>query len=90
MKNGIYKGGGEMTITFSDFLARFTSSPALMITVALTLGVILVNGWTDALDRGADQVRPAVLPAQPEVGPAQPRAPQRRRRGSVPLTVKLS
>ena len=37
-----------MTITFSDFLVRFTSSPALMVTVALTLGVILVNGWTDA------------------------------------------
>ena len=37
-----------MTITFSDFLTRFTSNPALMVTVALTLGVILVNGWTDA------------------------------------------
>ena len=37
-----------MTITFSDFLVRFTSNPALMVTVALTLGVILVNGWTDA------------------------------------------
>jgi inorganic phosphate transporter, PiT family len=37
-----------MTITFTDFIARFTSSPALMVTVALTLGVILVNGWTDA------------------------------------------
>ncbi|MBA4347729.1 MAG: inorganic phosphate transporter [Clostridiales bacterium] len=37
-----------MTITFSDFLARLMSNPALMVTVALTLGVILVNGWTDA------------------------------------------
>ena len=37
-----------MTITFSDFLTRLTSNPALMVTVALTLGVILVNGWTDA------------------------------------------
>ena len=37
-----------MTITFSDFLVRFSSNPALMVTVALTLGVILVNGWTDA------------------------------------------
>lgn len=37
-----------MTITFSDFISRLTSNPALMVTVALTLGVILVNGWTDA------------------------------------------
>ena len=37
-----------MTITFTDFLTRLTSNPALMVTVALTLGVILVNGWTDA------------------------------------------
>ena len=37
-----------MTITFTDFLTRLTSNPALMVTVVLTLGVILVNGWTDA------------------------------------------
>lgn len=37
-----------MTITFSDFLVRFSSNPALIVTVVLTLGVILVNGWTDA------------------------------------------
>lgn len=37
-----------MTVSFSDFLAQFFSNPALMVTVVLTLGVILVNGWTDA------------------------------------------
>ena len=37
-----------MTITLSDFISRITSNPALLITVLLTLGVILVNGWTDA------------------------------------------
>ncbi len=37
-----------MTITFSDFIGRIASNPALLITVILTLGVILVNGWTDA------------------------------------------
>ena len=37
-----------MTITLSEFLAQLVSSPVLAITVALTLGVVLVNGWTDA------------------------------------------
>ena len=37
-----------MTITLSDFISRITSNPALLITVLLTLGVIMVNGWTDA------------------------------------------
>lgn len=33
---------------FLDFLNQLTQNPALLITVLLTLGVILVNGWTDA------------------------------------------
>lgn len=37
-----------MTLPFSEFIAQIVSSPMLAITVALTLGVILVNGWTDA------------------------------------------
>jgi len=37
-----------MTILFSDFISQLISNPALLITVILTLGVILVNGWTDA------------------------------------------
>lgn len=37
-----------MTITILDFLKQITTNPALLITVLLTLGVILVNGWTDA------------------------------------------
>lgn len=37
-----------MTIHFVEFLQQLTSNPALLITVVLTLGVILVNGWTDA------------------------------------------
>ncbi len=36
------------TITFSEFLSLLTGNPSLAITVALTLGVVLVNGWTDA------------------------------------------
>lgn len=37
-----------MTISFQDFLAQFFSNPTLAVTVLLTMGVILVNGWTDA------------------------------------------
>ena len=37
-----------MTITLADFLHQLISNPPLLITVILTLGVILVNGWTDA------------------------------------------
>ena len=35
-------------ISLGEFLPQLFSSPALAITVLLTLGVILVNGWTDA------------------------------------------
>lgn len=37
-----------MTISLFEFLSQLFSNPALLITVILTLGVILVNGWTDA------------------------------------------
>ncbi len=35
-------------LVFSDFLQKFFTNPALMITVVLTMGVVFVNGWTDA------------------------------------------
>ncbi len=37
-----------MYITFSEFLEQIINSPALLIITILNLGVILVNGWTDA------------------------------------------
>lgn len=37
-----------MSVTFSDFYVQVTTNPMLLITTLLTLGVILVNGWTDA------------------------------------------
>jgi len=37
-----------MTILFSDFLSQLIDNPALLVTAILTIGVILVNGWTDA------------------------------------------
>ena len=35
-------------ISFGEFLSQVFSNPALAITALLTMGVILVNGWTDA------------------------------------------
>ncbi|MBQ8299165.1 MAG: inorganic phosphate transporter [Clostridia bacterium] len=37
-----------MEITFLSFLEQLIANPALIIITLLTLGVILVNGWTDA------------------------------------------
>jgi PiT family inorganic phosphate transporter len=37
-----------MIITLGDFLSKLISNPALVVTSILTLGVVLVNGWTDA------------------------------------------
>ena len=37
-----------MDVSFSGFLNGMSESPVLLITVVLTLGVIFVNGWTDA------------------------------------------
>lgn len=37
-----------MTISFIDFLNQLVSNPMLLVTVVLTLGVVFVNGWTDA------------------------------------------
>lgn len=37
-----------MYISFTNFISQLVSSPILCITVLLTLGVIFVNGWTDA------------------------------------------
>lgn len=37
-----------MAVTLSDFLTQIVSNPMLLITTLLTLGVIMVNGWTDA------------------------------------------
>ncbi|HPL54467.1 MAG TPA: inorganic phosphate transporter, partial [Bacillota bacterium] len=37
-----------MSITLEVFLQQLASNPAFFIIVLLTIGVILVNGWTDA------------------------------------------
>ena len=37
-----------MTVTLSEFLGQISSNPMMAVTVILTLGVILMNGCTDA------------------------------------------
>ncbi len=37
-----------MNLTFTSFWAQLVENPLLALAVVLTLGVILVNGWTDA------------------------------------------
>ena len=37
-----------MDLSLSNFWSQMTQNPLLFLAVALTLGVILVNGWTDA------------------------------------------
>ena len=53
-----------MTITLLDFLSQLVASPVLAITIALTLGVVLVNGWTDAPNAIATCVSTQVMSPQ--------------------------
>lgn len=53
-----------MEVAFGDFLSQLVSNPALAITVVLTLGVILVNGWTDAPNAIATCVSTRAIRAQ--------------------------
>src|SRR5699024_9309906 len=57
-----------MDVSLSHFLGQMAASPVLLITVVLTLGVIFVNGWTDAPNAIATCIttrcmapRPAIL-----------------------------
>ena len=52
---------------FGWFLQQLAGSPALLVTVLLTLGVIFVNGWTDAPNAIATCVATRAMPAQPAV-----------------------
>ena len=51
-----------MTISLTEFLSQLVSNPALLVTVLLTLGVILVHGWTDAPNAIAGVVVTGALP----------------------------
>lgn len=57
-------------IDFQSFLTQVMENPMLMITVALTLGVILVNGWTDAPNAIATCVSTRAMKASSAIGMA--------------------
>lgn len=51
-----------MPLSFFAFLEQLSHQPALILTTALTLAVLLVNGWTDAPNAIAGVVATGVLP----------------------------
>ena len=51
-----------MPLSFFAFLEQLAQQPALSLTTALTLAVLLVNGWTDAPNAIAGVVATGVLP----------------------------
>lgn len=53
-----------MDLSFQYFWAQMTDSPLLFLAVVLTLGVILVNGWTDAPNAIATCVVTRCMPAR--------------------------
>ena len=56
-----------MSISFSEFISQMGTNPAFLITVILTLGVILVNGWTDAPNAIATCVSTRALKPKPAI-----------------------
>lgn len=59
-----------MTILFSDFISGLFNNPALLITVILTFGVVLVNGWTDAPNAIASCVATRSIGVRPAIAMA--------------------
>ncbi len=56
-----------MDISFSFFWSQMTANPMLAISVILTLGVIFVNGWTDAPNAIATCVTTRCMEAKPAI-----------------------
>ena len=54
-------------MAFTDFIQQMFSSPVLLITVLLTLGVIFVNGWTDAPNAIATCIGTRCMKARPAI-----------------------
>ena len=56
-----------MDFSFNAFFSQLIASPALMITALLVLGVIFVNGWTDAPNAIATCVSTRAIGARPAI-----------------------
>ncbi len=59
-----------MTISFAEFLAALPGNPILAATVLLTLGVVFVNGWTDAPNAIATCVSTRSMAPRPAIAMA--------------------
>src|SRR5699024_10046465 len=53
-----------MDVSFLSYLQEIPQNPVLAVTMLLTLGVIFVNGWTDAPNAIATCVTTRCLPAR--------------------------
>jgi inorganic phosphate transporter, PiT family len=56
-----------LDVSFAHFAAQVVSNPALALTTLLTLGVIFVNGWTDAPNAIATCVTTRCMRAKPAI-----------------------
>lgn len=56
-----------MDVSFSYFCQQIFSAPALLVTATLTLGVIFVNGWTDAPNAIATCITTRCLRPRPAI-----------------------
>lgn len=54
-------------IDFPSFISQLAGSPALLVTVLLTLAVILVNGWTDAPNAIATAISTKAIAPRPAI-----------------------
>ena len=54
-----------MPLSFSAFFTQLPENPALLLTTVLLLGVLLVNGWTDAPNAISAAVVTGALPFPP-------------------------
>ena len=61
------KGGKYLDFQFTWFIDQLFASPVLFATVLFTLGVIFVNGWTDAPNAIATCVATRALPPRAAV-----------------------
>ena len=55
-----------MDVSLSYFLQAISTNPVMLVTVLLTLGVIFVNGWTDAPNAIATCITTRCLGARSE------------------------
>ncbi len=56
-----------MDVSLAQFIAQLASNPILAVTVLLTLGVIFVNGWTDAPNAIATAVTTRTINIRPAI-----------------------